>query len=106
MVSLKSFIHYFSNPKTVTENNDVDASHLAEIMQSFGGRENITYVDACITRLRVTVKELSLVNSDGLQKAGALGVIILGQEVHAIFGRQSDNLRKLLDARFSVNSPK
>jgi PTS system glucose-specific IIB component len=35
-----------------------------------------------------------------LQHEGALGVIILGQQVHAIFGKQSDALRKLLDEHF------
>lgn len=49
----------------------------------------------------MTVNDLSKVNSEALQQAGALGVIILGQEVHAIFGKQSDNLRKILDEHFS-----
>lgn len=67
----------------------------------FRGKENIKNIDACITRLRVTVNDLAKVNSEALQQAGALGVIILGQEVHAIFGKQSDNLRKILDEHFS-----
>ena len=53
-----------------------------------------------MTRLRVKVKELTRVDTEALQSEGALGVIILGQEVHAIFGKQSDALRKLLDERF------
>jgi PTS system glucose-specific IIB component len=53
--------------------------------------------------LRVTVTDLAKVDTEGLQQSGALGVIIIGQEVHAIFGKQSDNLRKLLAERFSVN---
>ncbi|MCL7708102.1 PTS transporter subunit EIIB, partial [Enterobacter kobei] len=61
---------------------------------------NIESVDACMTRLRVKVKELTRVDTEALQSEGALGVIILGQEVHAIFGKQSDALRKLLDERF------
>ncbi|MFS2224902.1 glucose PTS transporter subunit EIIB [Pantoea sp. B65] len=102
MVSLKSFIHYFSQQKTAPEDNSIDSEYLQALMQGFGGRDNIIKVDACITRLRVTVKNLAQVDSEGLQRAGALGVIILGQEVHAIFGTQSDNLRKLLEKRFSV----
>ncbi|GAB7197488.1 hypothetical protein OS31_38760 [Dickeya oryzae] len=42
-----------------------------------------------------------MVDSQGLQQEGALGVIILGQQVHAIFGKQSDTLRKLLEEHFS-----
>ncbi|KOC88954.1 glucose PTS transporter subunit EIIB [Winslowiella iniecta] len=103
MVSLKSFLHYFSQPKTTPQQENVDSNYLQDLMQDFGGRENITKVDACITRLRVTVKDLSQVDSAGLQRSGALGVIIIGQEVHAIFGKQSDNLRQLLEDRFSRN---
>lgn len=103
MVSLKSFVHYFSRQKATAPASSVDSAYLQALMQGFGGRDNIIKVDACITRLRVTVKDLAQVDSEGLQKAGALGVIILGQEVHAIFGKQSDNLRQLLEDRFSVN---
>ncbi|WP_315710220.1 PTS transporter subunit EIIB [Brenneria uluponensis] len=103
MVNLKSFINYFSHPKKMVENSDIDNQYLEKLIQNFGGRENIKYVDACITRLRVTVNDLSMVDSSGLQKSGALGVIIIGQEVHAVFGTQSDNLRQLLETRFSIN---
>jgi len=105
MVSLKSFIHYFTHPQKPPKEHNIDSDYLALLMACFGGRENIIHMDACITRLRVTVKNLADVDSEGLQKAGALGVIIICQEVHAIFGKQSDNLRKLLEARFSVSKP-
>ncbi|MCE3121556.1 PTS sugar transporter, partial [Escherichia coli] len=39
---------------------------------------------------------------DALQQQGALGVIILCQQVHAIFGKQSDALRQLLDEHFAA----
>ncbi|MDT3250496.1 glucose PTS transporter subunit EIIB [Serratia sp. root2] len=103
MVSLKAFTHYFSHPKSPVEDNSVEMSFLETLMRHLGGRENIRHVDACITRLRVTVADLAKVDTEGLQQSGALGVIIIGQEVHAIFGKQSDNLRKLLAERFSVN---
>lgn len=73
-----------------------------EALVHFGGEANITQVDACITRLRVTVRHLAAVDSDALQQQGALGVIILGQQVHAIFGKQSDALRQLLDDHFAA----
>lgn len=101
MISLKSFMHYFSHPKpaaSLTENEEQQAELL---LQYFGGKPNIKNIDACITRLRVTVDDLSKVNTDALQETGALGVVILGKEVHAIFGKQSDNLRKIMDEHFS-----
>ncbi|ATZ95227.1 MULTISPECIES: PTS transporter subunit EIIB [Dickeya] len=101
MVSLHSVMRYFSHPKPTPELSDDDKQQIQRLLRLFGGRDNIEQVDACITRLRVTVKNLSLVDSQGLQQEGALGVIILGQQVHAIFGKQSDALRKLLEEHFS-----
>ncbi|AIR71232.1 MULTISPECIES: PTS transporter subunit EIIB [Dickeya] len=101
MVSLHSVMRYFSHPKPTPELSDDDKQQIQRLLRLFGGRDNIEQVDACITRLRVTVKNLSLVDSQGLQQEGALGVIILGQQVHAIFGKQSDTLRKLLEEHFS-----
>ena len=102
MVSLKSFLHYFSHPQPATPVSADELLKIQRLAQAFGGAENIEQVDACITRLRVTVKNLASVDSQALQNEGALGVIILGQQVHAIFGKQSDALRKLLDDHFSA----
>ncbi|MGK9172931.1 glucose PTS transporter subunit EIIB [Yokenella regensburgei] len=101
MVSLKSFLHYFSQPQSSTPLSDSEVATIQRLIAAFGGEENISHVDACITRLRVTVNNLALVDSEALQQEGALGVIILGQQVHAIFGKQSDALRKLLDEHFT-----
>ena len=100
MVSLKSFLHYFAQPRQPVPLSDVEKQQLQDLIQAFGGEGNIN-VDACITRLRVTVNNLAIVDSQALQQQGALGVIILGQQVHAIFGKQSDTLRQLLDEHFT-----
>ncbi|NIY47058.1 glucose PTS transporter subunit EIIB [Cedecea colo] len=102
MVSLKSFLHYFSQPKLTVALTEQEQQKIIALITAFGGEQNIEKVDACITRLRVTVKNLLRVNSEELQAQGALGVIILGQEVHAVFGKQSDALRKLLEEHFST----
>ncbi|QGN36931.1 glucose PTS transporter subunit EIIB [Klebsiella oxytoca] len=101
MVSLKSFLNYFSQPRPVESLSHVEQQQVDCLIQAFGGETNIINVDACITRLRVTVKNLSIVDSQALQQQGALGVIILGQQVHAIFGKQSDALRQLLEEHFA-----
>jgi PTS system glucose-specific IIB component len=100
MVSLKSFKQYFSRQPITAQEVEIDNALLERLVECFGGRDNIQQVDACITRLRVKVTSLKAVDTAGLQKAGAIGVVILGQEVHAIFGRQSDPLRQLLEERF------
>ncbi|WP_409306719.1 glucose PTS transporter subunit EIIB [Pectobacterium sp. B1J-3] len=81
----------------------LDKENLQQLVSAFGGKENIISLDACITRLRVEVDNLRLVNSDHLQKLGARGVIIVGHQVQAIFGRQSDNLRQELADWFDAD---
>lgn len=83
MVSLKSFKQYFSRQPLTAEEVEIDSALLERLVECFGGRENIQQVDACLTRLRVKVTSLRAVDTAGLQKAGAIGVVILGQEVHA-----------------------
>lgn len=101
MVSLKSFLNYFSQSRPAVTLSPAEQQQIERLIQAFGGEANIVNVDACITRLRVTVNNLSIVDSQRLQQQGALGVIILGQQVHAIFGKQSDALRQLLDEHFA-----
>lgn len=101
MVSLKAFLHYFSADNAPAPLSDNERQIIQRLISAFGGEDNIVQVEACITRLRVTVIALNLVDSEALQKEGALGVIIIGQQVHAIFGKQSDALRQLLDEHFT-----
>ncbi|MEN0614622.1 glucose PTS transporter subunit EIIB [Klebsiella indica] len=101
MVSLKSFLNYFSQPRKMEPLSHAEQQQIENLIQAFGGESNIINVDACITRLRVTVNNLAVIDSRSLQQQGALGVIILGQQVHAIFGKQSDALRQLLDEHFA-----
>ncbi len=64
------------------------------IIALLGGRENITLVDACMTRLRVTVKDPSLVADAAAWKAeGALGLLQKGTGVQAIYGPKADVLK-------------
>lgn len=64
-----------------------------EILQAMGGQENIDNLDACITRLRVSVHDKSNVNKDRLKKLGASGVMEVGNNIQAIYGPVSDSLR-------------
>ena len=69
-------------------------SQPARIIALLGGKDNIVLVDACMTRLRVTVKEPSLVASVEQWKAeGALGVIQKGTGVQAVYGPKADLIK-------------
>lgn len=69
----------------------------AALVQAFGGKANITNLDACITRLRVSVADISQVDQPGLKQLGAAGVVVAGHGVQAIFGTKSDNLKSDMD---------
>ncbi|ADV66202.1 glucose-specific PTS transporter subunit IIBC [Deinococcus maricopensis] len=64
------------------------------ILRALGGPDNIQVLDACITRLRVTVNDKSRVNKTQLQRLGAAGVMEVGNSVQAVFGTRSDQLKE------------
>lgn len=64
------------------------------IIALLGGRENIVLVDACMTRLRVTVKDPELVAAaDAWKKEGALNLLIKGEGIQAVYGPKADVLK-------------
>lgn len=65
-----------------------------KIIELLGGAENIEDVDACMTRLRVTVKDNSKVADEASwKKTGALGLIVKNKGVQAIYGPKADVLK-------------
>lgn len=64
-----------------------------QVLKALGGRENIGNLDACITRLRVSVKDIKNVNKEELKRLGASGVMEVGNNIQAIFGPKSDQLK-------------
>ncbi|USG65846.1 N-acetylglucosamine-specific PTS transporter subunit IIBC [Brevibacillus ruminantium] len=64
------------------------------VLACIGGKENVVSVDACITRLRLVLKNDKGINEKGLRELGAAGVIKLGQgSVQVVFGTQSEALK-------------
>jgi PTS system D-glucosamine-specific IIC component len=70
-----------------------DMSHAQKVLAAFGGFENITSVDACITRLRISVKDKSKVDKAQLKALGAAGVLEVGDNMQAIFGTRAEILK-------------
>ena len=88
----------------INENQDSEKSDLPKkestdgqperIISLLGGRENIVLVDACMTRLRVTVKNPELVaDTDAWKKEGALGLVKKDTGIQAIYGPKADILK-------------
>ena len=70
------------------------SQEVKDIVALLGGRQNIHDIDACMTRLRVTVKDPSIVgDEEAWRKAGALGLVIRDNGIQAVYGPKADTLK-------------
>ena len=74
------------NAKKEGQAESQDNQVSAMILKGLGGEENLSDLDCCATRLRVTVKDASKVNESLLKSSGAAGVIIKGNGIQVIYG--------------------
>ncbi|MBQ3158000.1 MAG: PTS transporter subunit EIIC [Clostridia bacterium] len=84
-------------PATVVQQNAVagkEGSQAERIIALLGGRENITLVDACMTRLRVTVKDAARVaDKDAWKAEGAMSLLVKGNGIQAVYGPKADVIK-------------
>lgn len=87
--------NYIDDSAPSSSDKKVAGDELSEkIINLLGGADNIEDVDACMTRLRVTVKNMSLVaNENEWKQAGALGLILKDKGVQAVYGPKADVLK-------------
>ncbi len=70
-----------------------EGSLARDLVMAFGGAGNIRSLDACITRLRVELNDITRASPDRLKALGAAGVMQVGRGLQAIFGTRSENLK-------------
>ena len=68
-----------------------------QLVSAFGGAGNILSLDACITRLRVELHDMSRASPERLKALGATGVVRVGRGMQAIFGTRSENLKTAME---------
>ncbi len=88
--------NYTSGEETDSDSSSgkTGSEQTESIIALLGGRENIELVDACMTRLRVTVRNPSLVaDIDEWKKNGALGLLKKGNGVQAVYGPKADVIK-------------
>ncbi|WP_201716833.1 glucose-specific PTS transporter subunit IIBC [Rossellomorea arthrocnemi] len=94
----------------VDEDDDAPASSAGDlpynILEAMGGQENIAHLDACITRLRVSVNDVKKVNKNRLKKLGASGVLEVGDNIQAIFGPKSDTIKSQMQDIIRGKAPR
>jgi PTS system D-glucosamine-specific IIC component len=75
------------------------------VLKALGGKENLTHLDACITRLRVSVADIDKVQKDRLKELGASGVMQVDKNIQAIFGPRSETIKGQIEDIISGKTP-
>lgn len=72
----------------------IEANKLVELL---GGKDNIISVEANMSRFKVMLRDISLVNKDAIQKLGAKGIVEIDNQLKIILGKEAERLKKYID---------
>ncbi|KGP93243.1 PTS system transporter subunit IICB [Pontibacillus chungwhensis BH030062] len=87
---------------SMSENGE-DHSQSGQVIALLGGKENIYEVDACMTRLRVTVNDLEKVaKEDEWKRNGVMGLVVKDRGVQAIYGPKADVLKSEIQTKLGA----
>lgn len=67
-----------------------------KLVQYLGGKDNILDTDVTMSRFKVTLKDTSVVDKDGIQKLGAKGIVEIDNQLKIIFGQDARALKKYI----------
>lgn len=83
------------NFEEVSVNKNISTKLLKEIIEAVGGEENIKKVDACFTRLRLTLEDNSKVNDLKIfeKSLGASGAVLVENGIQIIYGNRANLLK-------------
>ena len=68
-----------------------------KLVEYLGGIKNIIGMEVSVSRFKVTLKDTSLVNKEGIQKLGARGIVEIDNTMKIIFGEEAKKLKKYID---------
>ncbi|MEG1495102.1 MAG: PTS transporter subunit EIIB [Bacilli bacterium] len=68
-----------------------------KLLDYLGGKDNILETETNLSRFKVTLKDISLVNKDAIQKLGAKGIVEIDNQLKIILGHDSKQLKKYID---------
>ena len=67
-----------------------------KLIQNLGGKDNIIDTEINLSRLKVRLKDTSIVNKEGIQKLGAKGIVEIDNELKIILGPNSKQIKKYM----------
>jgi phosphotransferase system IIB component len=70
---------------------------LNKLVEYLGGKDNIIATESHLSRFKVTLKDVSLANKEGINKLGAKGIVEIGNDLKIILGPESKDLKKYID---------
>ena len=68
-----------------------------KLVEYLGGRDNIIDTEVELSRFKVTLKDVSRANKEGIMKLGAKGVVEIEDQLKIIFGKEAKKLKKYMD---------
>ena len=68
-----------------------------KLVEYLGGKDNIISTETNLSRFKVTLKEVSKANKDGIQRLGAKGIVEIDNQLKIILGPESKQLKKYID---------
>ena len=70
---------------------------LNKLVEYLGGKDNIISTETSLSRFKVTLKDVSIVNKEAIQKLGAKGIVEIDNQLKIILGSDSKQLKKYID---------
>ncbi len=67
-----------------------------KLVQYLGGKDNILDTEVNMSRFKVTLKDVSIVDKEGIQKLGAKGIVEIDNQLKIIFGNEARALKKYI----------
>lgn len=70
---------------------------LNKLVEYLGGKDNIISTETSLSRFKVTLKDINIVNKEAIQKLGAKGIVEIDNQLKIILGSESKQLKKYID---------
>lgn len=94
IIAVILIIVLFAILKATKKDVDLDFNKLVELL---GGKDNIISTESNLSRFKVTLKDVSKANKEGIQKLGAKGIVEIDNQLKIILGPDSKQLKKYID---------
>ncbi len=94
VIAIVLIIVMFAILKATRKDASLDLNKLVEYL---GGKENIIKTETELSRFKVTLKDISKANKEGIQKLGAKGIVEIDNQLKIILGPESKQLKKYID---------